>query len=131
MEEEFKDEEDMHIFEENAEVMGIQPNFKIKNGETVRQTAGPVQEWQNQSPEEDVLDGSIQEDNYDDTDGEEDEEEIDEDEVNSNEESQDQWSEVSFSGESHRYHPQSQDTTFDTERNSSNDSRKQKQYQQQ
>jgi hypothetical protein len=34
MEEEFKDE--MQIFEDNAEVMGIEPNFRIKNGETIR-----------------------------------------------------------------------------------------------
>lgn len=40
MEEEFKDEEDLQIFEDHAEVMGIEPNFKIKNGETVRQTSG-------------------------------------------------------------------------------------------
>jgi hypothetical protein len=35
IEEELKD--DLHVYEEYAEVIGVEPNFKIKNGETIHQ----------------------------------------------------------------------------------------------
>jgi len=35
IEEELKDE--LQVFEDYAEVMGVEPNFRIKNGETIRQ----------------------------------------------------------------------------------------------
>ena len=76
LEEEFKEE--FQVFADNAEVMGVEPNFNIKNGDVVRQNFARA----NQQQVEDYLDSSIQENQYyDETDEEED---IDEDQDNSN-----------------------------------------------